>query len=75
MTTKEYYNRAVELSGKNFTMEESLSGYWRLLLDEDIVLDDSACEDVYNEENAMAMFADYIYENYTNAQWKGYRYV
>lgn len=46
-----------------YTMAQSISGYWRLLnSDGDLVLDDPACEDVYDEESARALFLSYIAE-------------
>lgn len=46
-----------------YTMELSISGYWRLLnSDGDLILDDPACEDVYDEESARALFLSYIAE-------------
>lgn len=47
-----------------YRMEKSvLSDYWRLLKGDDLVCDDSACEDVYDEETAAYIFALGIAEN------------
>ena len=43
------------------TMEKSISGYWRLIgPKEELLHDDSACEDVYDEESAAYIFAEQI---------------
>lgn len=45
-------------------MEQSMSGYWRLIGSEDELLhDDSACEDVYDEVGAAYIFAEMIKED------------
>lgn len=42
-------------------VEKSNSGYWRLLRGEDVLFDDSACEDLNEEkETAEAFFAAYL---------------
>ena len=74
-TPQEYFDKAVAMSGKNFYYEESLSGYYRLFLDEDIIHDDSAYEDVYELDSALYFFANLIYEEYTNAEWNGAMYL
>lgn len=44
-------------------MEQSITGYYRLLDSEgNLILDDPACEDVYDEESARALFLSYISE-------------
>ena len=73
MLPQDYFDAAVKLSGKNFRIEESISGYYRLLCDEDIIHDDSACEDVYELDSALWMFAEHIFEIYTNAEWSNGR--
>lgn len=46
-----------------YTMEQSITGYYRLLDSEgNLILDDPACEDVYDEESARALFLSYISE-------------
>ena len=49
---------------KGYTVEQSISGYWRLLKGDDVIIDDSAYED-YNEdrETAEAAFRAYLKEN------------
>lgn len=45
-------------------MEQSMSGYWRLVnQDGDLLHDDSACEDVYSEDTAAYIFAEMIKED------------
>lgn len=51
-----------EYQTKGYHMEQSISGYWRLFKDDEIVHDDSACEDVYNEETASYLFNEIIKE-------------
>lgn len=60
---KATFEQIVKATGKNFTCEETISGYYRLMCDGKIILDDSACEDVQDEESAKAFFADYLLWN------------
>lgn len=63
-TIKEQFEAVVKATGKDFYCEETISGYYRLMCDEDIVLDDSACEDVNEDEDtALAFFTGYLLEN------------
>ena len=61
MTT--YFDRIVSATGKDYYIERSISGYYRLMLDGEPVFDDSAAEEV-NEgiEMAEAFFANYLLE-------------
>lgn len=43
---KASFEDVVKATGKNFECEQSISGYYRLVCDGKIILDDSACEDV-----------------------------
>lgn len=63
-SAQEMFNKAVENSGLNFSVKKSISGYYRLFLNDEIILDDSACEDVQDEESALYFFAEYINEYY-----------
>lgn len=48
--------------GKGYRMEQSITGYWRLFKGEELVHDDSACEDVYDMETAEYLFKELIEE-------------
>ncbi len=43
-----------------FSVEESMSGYARLLFCGELILDDPACEDLYDEESAECLFNEMI---------------
>jgi hypothetical protein len=43
-------------------VEKSISGYYRLYKNGKLIHDDSACEDVQEEESAYSFFAEYIKE-------------
>ena len=60
---KTYFDRIVSATGKDYYIERSISGYYRLMLDGEPVFDDSAAEEV-NEgrEMAEAFFANYLLE-------------
>lgn len=70
-TAQEEFDRAVAASKKNFTYEQAKGGHYRLLCDDEIILDDSACEDMYDLDSALYTFTGYIFENYTELQWNG----
>ena len=66
---EEQFNESVKESGLNYEIVKSISGYYRLIIHNDdmtdtIAHDDSACEDVYDEETAMALFTDVIRERH-----------
>lgn len=66
---KDQFNEVVKESGVNYEVVKSISGYYRLVVHNDdmtdtIAHDDSACEDVYDEESAMALFTDLIIERH-----------
>lgn len=46
-----------------YSVEITLGDYYRLLKGEDIVIDDSACEDYYSCETAIPSFISYLYNN------------
>lgn len=50
------------LTENGYTVEQTISGYYRLMRGENIILDDSACEDYYDEDTATAMFTSYLKE-------------
>lgn len=51
-----------EYQTKGYHMEMSISGYWRLFKEDELIHDDSACEDVYDEETASYLFNNIIDE-------------
>lgn len=60
---KPHFEELVEATGKNFTIEQSISGYYRLMLDGEPVIDDSAADDVNEDyETAESFFANYLLE-------------
>ena len=53
----------VSATGKDYYIERSISGYYRLMLDGEPVFDDSAAEDPNEDrETAEAFFANYLLE-------------
>lgn len=45
-------------------MEQSISGYWRLMKDGEVIYDDSACEELNEDkETAEDFFEEYLKEN------------
>lgn len=58
---KATFEQIVKATGKNFTCEETISGYYRLMCDGKIILDDSACEYVQDEESAKAFLLTTFY--------------
>ena len=55
------FEEVVAATGKNFTCEQAISVYYRLMCDDEIILDDSACEDVNGtEEEAKDFFKEYL---------------
>lgn len=69
LTIRDQFSKAVKESGINYEIVQSISGYYRLVRHNDdmtdtIIHDDSACDDVYDEETAMALFTDVIRERH-----------
>ena len=52
-TTQEM-NEALEKAG--YSVEQSSSGYYRLMKGDESIVDDSSCEDVYDYEQAVCYF-------------------
>ena len=53
----------VRATEKNFRINRSISGYYRLMLDGEPIIDDSACEDLNEDyETAEAFFTRYLLE-------------
>lgn len=68
---EEQFNEAVKSSGLKYDLNQSISGYYRLVVynndtceDYDIIHDDSACEDVYDKDSALALFTEIIREKH-----------
>lgn len=59
---KPLFDEVCAQSKNNYEVEQSISGYWRLWKNGELVHDDSACEDVQEEESAYSFFAEYIKE-------------
>ena len=63
METNKFMN-VVRATEKNFRINRSISGYFRLMLDGEPIIDDSACEDVNEDyETAEAFFMRYLLEH------------
>ena len=60
---KEAFEMAIANSAHSYEVEQSISGYYRLLCDGEYMHDDSVCEDVNEEESAYYFFAELIKEN------------
>ena len=55
------------ITENGYSVEQSISGYWRLMKDGEVIYDDSACEELNEDkETAEAFFAEYIKELYNN---------
>ena len=52
----------VRATEKNFRINQSISGYYRLMLDGEPIIDDSACEELEDYETAEAFFMRYLLE-------------
>ena len=58
-----YFDRIVSATGKDYYIERSISGYYRLMLDGVPVFDDSAAEEVNEDRGtAEAFFSNYLLE-------------
>lgn len=52
------------ITENGYTVEQSISGYWRLMKDGEVIYDDSACEDLNEDkETARAFFNEYLKNN------------
>lgn len=57
------FSEIVKATGKAFRIEKSISGYYRLMLGDEPYFDDSACEDVNeNQETAESFFGQLLLE-------------
>lgn len=59
---KPLFDEVCAKSNNLYEVERSISGYYRLYKNGKLILDDSACEDVQEEESAYSFFAEYIKE-------------
>lgn len=63
MKTMSTSEMAAELESKGYIIEKSITGYFRLKdLYENIIHDDSACEDVYEYDSSVALFYYIIFK-------------
>lgn len=53
-------------SNINLEMNQSISGYWRLMMNGRLLIDDPAEEDFYDQEMAEDIFNEWIEENMTD---------
>lgn len=52
------------ISDNGYSIEQSISGYWRLWRGDNLIYDDSACEDLNEDKDtAVAFFTTYLDEN------------
>ena len=57
------FMNVVRATEKNYRINYSISGYYRLMLDGEPIIDDSACEDTNEEyETAEALLTRYLLE-------------
>ena len=57
------FENVVKATEKNFTIKQSISGYYRLMLDDEPVIDYSACEDLNDDyDTAECYFINYLLE-------------
>ena len=57
------FMNVVRATEKNYRINYSISGYYRLMLDGEPIIDDSACEDTNEDyETAEAFFTRYLLE-------------
>lgn len=73
---EEQFNEVVKMSGVKYELDQSISGHYRFVVyreDDwfngttpgyDIIHEDSACEDLYDKESAMAVFIGDIRERH-----------
>lgn len=59
---KEAFEIAVKNAKHRYDVERSISGYYRLRQDGNLVIEDSACEDTNEEDSAYYFFAEWIKE-------------
>lgn len=63
MESSNFWKKVVEATGKNFRIEQSISGYYRLLQDDELIIEDSACGDLNEDyDTAEGFFANYLLE-------------
>lgn len=66
-------NNILEQNG--YSVEQTISGYWRLVKDGEIIYDDSTCEELNEDkEPAEAFFCEYLneYMKTYEQQYEGY---
>lgn len=60
---KEAFNHIIKNAKHDYTVERSISGYYRLLQDGNLIIDNPACEDTNEEDAAYYFFYEWIKEN------------
>lgn len=63
------------ITENGYSVEQSISGYWRLTRDNEVVYDDSACEELNGDrQTAEDFFCEYLKENMKayEQQYEGY---
>ncbi len=72
---KTRFDEIVAATGKNFECEQTISGYYRLLCDGEVINDDSACEDVNGDKDtALDFYCSYLMEYEVPDEKKEVRY-
>ena len=65
------FEQIVNATERNFTIEKSISGYYRLMEDGEAYFDDSSCDDVNGSlEDAEAFFGNILMEDVVPAEKK-----
>lgn len=59
---KPLFEEVCSKAKNEYSVEQSISGYYRLYKNGELIHDDSACEDVQDEESAYSFFAELIKE-------------
>lgn len=55
------------ITENRYSVEQSISGYWRLMKDGEVIYDNSSCKELNEDkETAEAFFVEYLKELYNN---------
>lgn len=57
---KPLFEEVCSKAKNEYSVDQSISGYYRLFKNGELIHDDSACEDVQDEESAYSFFAELI---------------
>lgn len=70
-----HFQRVVAATGRNYHIKKSISGYYRLMLDDEPIIDDSACEDLNGDyDTAEGYFISYLLEYAVPEQRKEFKF-